>query len=405
MRQLRVAECGKRPVSMRRLKLAGRTAVETRKTTLGRCGLRECPPCEERRRRSRAARAEGPWTMMLTLTVDPARVTLRRAWKMMPKWVGRFLHAAQRQAEKMQGGPVVPSVDARHLRGELQVGTVGRKRAIPRVLYAWAIEPHQSGYPHAHIVTALRWCDRAWQSRTWGRITRNPRAWVHRTQLDDKSGKCRYLTKYITKAQWPIDLCAISQRRRLFWSALPVPWKPPGGWTKLQRDTPEVAGAILAGESRPFSESGWVTTSPESREFVVQEREWLRPSMAGVDDRPPRDWVPHGFDGTDAEWQEMMTKATAQRAGWWSWRWWHDPGRPAPAAMRRAFVRQLAWLGVMRERWSPCRPVAGRDLEWSDVEAVHAIVRVACWASTALDGHDPTSPASVAPSRNVNTPT
>jgi hypothetical protein len=393
-RQQRVFECGTRPVSMRRLAASGRRYTERRMTTLGKCGLRECDPCEERRRRRRASRAEGPWTMMLTLTVDPARVTLRKAWKMIPGWIGKFCRAMQRQAEKMQGGPVVPSLPARQLRGELQVGTVGRKRAIPRVLYAWAIEPHASGYPHAHLVTALRWCDRAWQSRTWGRITRNARAWVHRTQLDDKSGKCRYLTKYITKAAWPLDLCAISQRRRLFWSALPLPWSPPSGWTKIERDTPDVAGAILAGASRPFSEDGWTLTSTPSTEHVIQERVWLRPDLEPLDGRPVRDWCPASFDGTEAEWQAMVTKAEAARAGWWNWRWWHDPSTPAPAAMRRAFVRQLAWLGVIRERFSPCRPLADRDLEWSDFETVQALVRVTCWASLSIPDQGTFMPAS-----------
>lgn len=374
----RVADCGNIPRVLRKLRVDGETITETRTTVLTACGLRWCAKCESSARRYRALRAEGPWSQMVTLTLDPALVSIRRAWSMMSRWVGRLIRWMQRQAEKRSGGPVVTNALSRQLRAEWSVGMIDRLRAIPHVLYAWALEPHGSGYPHCHLAVSCRWLDYGAVRKKWRAITRNRRSCPEHTVLADASATNRYLTKYITKASLPPDLCALTRRKRCFWSAMPLRWSPPKGCTTLATDTAASATSTLNSAASYSPHSGWRPTLPPSPSFVVQERAWHsaavnRTEYASADVAPPANW-----EGTPLEWQTMLSVARAKRDGYWGWRWWHVTGQWMDAALRREVIHLAAFafrhgvtLRHQLRRWRPRAPLppllqpAGRALAWA----------------------------------------
>lgn len=358
----RVLECGSTPVASRSLRPDGMTLIETRKISLTRCGQRWCETCEAAARRYRATRAEGPWGVFVTCTLDPAKISLRRAWRQMPRWVGKLMRAMQREQDKAEQRDVRVSGRARALRDELEAKLTNRDREIPKVLYAWALERHESGFPHAHVVVGCEWVGADWMRKTWRRITGMKRLSPEVVGLTTESDVHQYLTKYITKAFWSIDVCVMLKRKRLFWSAMPLEWIPPKGETRIAADDRSECIVTLSAMRCVENGSRWVDVVEPSKTFALQQR--VLSVGRDISEKGASHPLRKGelWEGTELEWRLMITKAFAKRDGLWEEKWWHRDACWLKGDLRAYVIVLAAWFmrhgGVLRWKsssWSAAR--------------------------------------------------
>lgn len=289
------------------------------------------------------------------------------------------MRAAQRYQEREGQRDVRVSKRAAQVRSELEAKLANRSRPIPVVLYAWALERHESGYPHAHIVLGCEWVDAGWARKTWRRITGMKRVSPEIVPLTNESDVHQYLTKYITKAVWSIDVCVMLKRRRLFWSAMPLEWKPPKGETRIKADDRVERLLVLSGMRCPENGSRWEDVVEPSTSFVQQERTLECGTDVSEIGRSIVLRKGELWEGDELEWRVMVTKAFAKRDGLWDEKWWHDKAGWMSEPVKEYIIALSAWYmrmgGVMRFKTRSWSAPRGMPEWWPIIAALWALRR------------------------------
>ena len=291
------------------------------------CGSRLCPECDSTMRARHQWRAEGFWSQFVTLGVTRAYGNQREAWKKVITDVGRLTREIRRRATEHGQDDVKihkKALDANALVREIS----GDERiADDKLQIAWAVEPHESGFPHVHIILNTRWIRGEWLKRVWSSITGCKIRWCDIGTVWSIGGVCRYLCEYIAKAQLPGDILCLVYRRRLFYSTLPVKWKPPEGWTQTHERDQAYLRQETAREPGEVTFDGWLIERSKEGRYVNSKR---------IEEYSSRElWMlvyGQDYDGWKApgSWGAAyhdMRKLAARYGGMWEERSYHKPHR------------------------------------------------------------------------------
>lgn len=178
------------------------------------CGTRYCEDCSERIRRRQIARVQGPWEMFITLTMPQAGIPKRWAWDHFYNARRIFLRELRRESNRRYQSTEgrTPNASAKLIAESLDA----QERIIgpEKIEYAWAIEPHASGYPHLHLVLNLEWIDFGWSRKLWSKCLGVEDARIDGRKVWSVDGVCNYLAKYISKRRMSLDILAVIKGRR-----------------------------------------------------------------------------------------------------------------------------------------------------------------------------------------------
>jgi hypothetical protein len=230
------------------------------------CHARSCSPCMARLHRDVGHRVKGPWEQMCTLTIPSQDVGIRDAWLNFHSWIRKFTHAL-RDALRLR---------SRHVRVE----------GGGKLEYAWVVEAHKSGWPHAHLVHNLAWLTNEWADEAWRRASGTNADFVHQREIKKKYEEHHYLEKYLTKAYLPVCVLSLIKGKHIFGSTIPRNEEESKGWLLLQIQQfksidPMLKGTcerlIAAGARREkWADGQWAFwTFPES-EFRRYGDEWVK---------------------------------------------------------------------------------------------------------------------------------
>lgn len=173
------------------------------------CGQRMCRDCFARSREVAGERLRGDWRQFLTLTFAHERGAMLHAWRNISKWASKMMACLRRVSKK----------------GEEPCSCVGRGKVADhpavrvegdRLAFGWVIEPHGTMWPHVHVCINTSWICFDWIRKAWARVTREVVQMVKAIPVYDCNGICRYLVKYLTKADFPDVLLAVLFRKRLW---------------------------------------------------------------------------------------------------------------------------------------------------------------------------------------------
>lgn len=171
-----------------------------------RCRAWTCPECREQRKRQLIAQAiGGKPEIFLTLTLrrQPQRTALSAARELARGW--RLLRLR-----------------------------VMRDRGWKRLPFIAVFEPHQSGWPHLHILLRCKYIDQRWLSAQWQDITKDSFK-VDIRKADSPGRSAAYCAKYVGKGSAKFGTCKRYWQTRDFDLRSPVarPPLPPGfGWER-----------------------------------------------------------------------------------------------------------------------------------------------------------------------------
>jgi hypothetical protein len=169
-----------------------------------------------------------------------------------------------------------------------------RIRASEQLKYAWVLEPHQDGWPHVHMVVEPDYVDYTWLRGVWSQCCGVVDAWVYGEQVYSIDGACRYLCKYISKAQLSIEILAILFRRRMWATNLERPENPEPKWFREETVSSEDAWRDAGRGDAWLPEMGWAVMSAKPGGYAMWER--LAASEEGYLWTTEKPW-----DGIDAE--------------------------------------------------------------------------------------------------------
>ncbi len=235
----RGALCGQyAQVLQRRLPAAG-VLAETLVIPLV-CGLRRCPTCFERARKSARYRMEGPYRQFVTFTLSREGISRLHAWRHMSKWVGELMKRLAREADKGIWQCYAENCEKREPH-EI-VNSCGQK-----LEYAWVIEPHETPWPHVHVAWSARYVCYDWLREQWREITGQDVEWTKTKEVYTVDGVCRYMTEYMTESVYTEDILAVLYRRRIWTSTVRKRPKWEQGYASLKTLIPRDARVALAG--------------------------------------------------------------------------------------------------------------------------------------------------------------
>lgn len=123
--------------------------------------------------------------------------------------------------------------------------------------YAWVLEAHASGWPHAHLVVNEPYVDYRWCAEAWAAARRGQVAMIFGKAVYSRDGVCHYLVKYLTKARITPCLVAMLAGKRLFASTMPA--REPDGplWRIARRYTWMQARCIARNVDAVAAMNGW----------------------------------------------------------------------------------------------------------------------------------------------------
>ena len=193
------------------------------------CHTRVCSDCFSRIREVHEQRVKGPWIQLLTLGIPSGDISLRESWGMIHRAVSKFNQL---------------------LRGFLRWGSDDiRVEGGGKFQYAWCVESHLSGYPHVHLAHNLAWLERERAIEAWSIATALEIKRIHQSRVRDDSGMSRYLVKYLTDAELPLDILVLMKGKHLIGSTIRRAKVDPSGWRLLRMEGVDKIAAILAGKS------------------------------------------------------------------------------------------------------------------------------------------------------------
>jgi len=145
------------------------------------------------------------------------------------------------------------------------------ERLMPTLQYAWCLEPHESGYPHVHLVTNANRVGTLWLKRQWSRIVQAKIQFAGNQAVKDVSGTCAYLSKYISKTWFTDDISAILYRRRQWASTRKDTLKKTSTWVQEKsRASDRVALEITHAKSSAAA-LGLDLVASKDGEYALQE--------------------------------------------------------------------------------------------------------------------------------------
>ena len=250
---LRMARsCGSVWKSFRKAEATPGGIEERRLVMMTACGLRVCEKCGNKNRERRCKRVLGPWGSFFTLTLPHREMGLRFAWERVHAWLRRFTIKLRRWVR----------------------GDAGQSFKGESFEYAWALEPHKSGYPHVHLVTSSRFIPWAVVKSLWNESTGYHASSMKAKRVDDVGGVSQYLAAYISKEVFPDELFALLFRKRLWACTLPAPKREPGVWVEEEETTPASAVASHDASSIWGDRKGWVREKELRGRFTIWRRLW-----------------------------------------------------------------------------------------------------------------------------------
>lgn len=268
------ASCGTSFAAYRRFSVAPAGIREDRLVCQRFCGTRACEHCDEQIRLRECARVQGRWRQFVTLGVPAAHLSCRQAWFRIRRARALLFKRLERHVERPDAWAVrVWDSDALFAWITRRATTQGRLRLSP-LDYAWTLEPHQSGYPHLHFVLNTTFIHFGWLRKVWSEcLGRNVR-WIKVKDVWDSSGTCRYLSKYISKTTFTLDLCAVMYRQRLWGTSLPMPERKPAEWIEEAGTAPDAAKAQAERPDAWSAEDGFVVSGARAGRYATWSRTW-----------------------------------------------------------------------------------------------------------------------------------
>lgn len=256
------------------------------------CGTRACPKCYQKIREREQFRVWGPWNLFFTFTVPRSRASIGDAWREVHLWIEQLVREMRRESRIA----TIEDGENAALRKPFSAGrrmqARSRVKGVSQLLYAWVLEPHKDGYPHVHMVVDSEWVDFEWLRETWSRAAGVMTAWVYGERVYQIDGACRYLAKYISKAQLSLDILSIMYRRRLWATNLERPAKPEPRWFTEERVTSAEAYLAAEMEDGAFQGKGWEYVAGKPGKYAM----WKRPAEEG-----------EGYNFAD-HWEEQASK-------------------------------------------------------------------------------------------------
>lgn len=155
-----------------------------------------------------------------------------------------------------------------------------RARALMRgpskLHYAWAIEPHKSGFPHVHMLLDQEWVDVVWLRSTWAAAAGVVDADVDIRTVSSSAAVSRYISKYISKSRLSLDILAIVKGRRLWWSTVKNVSRPEPVWIREESTTEAECRVGVENAESWGVDDGWSceATNGESYALWTRKAEW-----------------------------------------------------------------------------------------------------------------------------------
>lgn len=209
-----------------------------------RCGVRECETCFAAARQEASSRMEGPWQQFVTVTMRQTQCSRSHAWRHASRWISRLMERVQ---EAVKRGPrICKSWNCRHRREHVQANVKSGK-----LEYAWALEPHESLWPHWHIAWNADYVCYDWLREAWAEINGFGIQNIRTNKVYTPSGISHYMAEYMSKARYPTWILAILYRRRIWASTIPKRRVWDGGYALVDIVTGEFARSACAGEIPP----------------------------------------------------------------------------------------------------------------------------------------------------------
>lgn len=269
--------CGSRYAMFRGWESTEAGDYEVRLACQTRCGTRACPKCYKVIREREQFRVWGPWNLFFTFTVPRGRASKGDCWREVHLWLEGLIREIRRETR------IASISDAENEALRKPFSDARRELARSRVkcsgaaLYAWVLEPHRDGYPHVHMVVDSEWVDFNWLRETWAASCGVMSAWVYGEKVYQIDGACRYLAKYISKAQLSLDILAIMYRRRLWATNLERKEKPESRWFTEERVTSAQSRDAIEDPESAFAEKGWEYVSGKKNKYAI----WRREAISG----------------------------------------------------------------------------------------------------------------------------
>ena len=266
--------CGSSYAAYRRYTVAGPGWREDRLVCQRRCGTRACADCDSEIRRRECARVEGDWRLFVTLGVPAARMTCRQAWHRIRRARALLFKRLERHAARSDAWAVrVWDEDAEAARERR--AAAGLKRRRKNVLdYAWVLEPHVSGYPHLHFVLNACAVYYPWLKKVWSECIGREVRWIKVKTIFDASGTCRYLSKYLSKSVFTLDLCAVMYRQRMWATSIPQKHHTESAWLEERQTSSDQAASQTHAAFMWPGEDGFKHQSGKAGAYRLWTRWW-----------------------------------------------------------------------------------------------------------------------------------
>lgn len=238
------------------------------------CGTRYCEECSKVIRRHQIQRTLGDWSMFTTHTIPAGIHSKREEWDLIYS-AGRVFRREVRRESKRRN----ETSDAKTWRGEYahiarQALARMRLRGPEKIEYAWALEPHQDGRPHLHMIWNQEWMSFSWIRRIWSAALGMMDARVDGRRVWSKDGICGYLAKYISKRRMSLDILAIIKGRRTWASTLVAPEEEEPKWWRDESVSQEECGREVENMDDTGAEEGWELVAGKPNMYAI----WKRPA-------------------------------------------------------------------------------------------------------------------------------
>lgn len=270
---LSVASCGKSYRPMVRYDIGPGGIKETRAVIQERCHQRWCSTCGDEMRRREAARVEAGWRLFVTCGVPDRLSEVSASWRRIRRARAKLIKELEREASdpcswrvRLWPEDIAASQERQEASGK------ERQRLCP-LDYAWVLEPHQTGYPHLHLVLTACFVDYRWLKALWSRCIGSPCRWLYVATVSSPAGVCRYLSKYISKSQFSLDLCAVMRGQRMWGTSLPLKKKGPREWWDERATSFQKAGEEVENPEEFGTKDGWKLESAKVGAYAVWTRQ------------------------------------------------------------------------------------------------------------------------------------